>query len=147
MARFHARRASTQDMAWVRHALAFVLALRACSAAGAGPAFAFPLLRLGSWPLSAQAALHMAPAAPAAAHARRPANGLAAKRDRAGDDGGMRDVLSDPEIVLALQNPKVMQAMMEMQMRGGAVTSKQADDPELMALLMKVQVGCIRRRH
>ena len=30
----------------------------------------------------------------------------------------MRSLLSDPEIVRALQNPKVMQAMMEMQMRG-----------------------------
>ena len=108
-------------------------------------------------------ALHMAPAAPTgaaacsspcratplsrsrpSAHTLRPAKVvLAAKRDEAGDDGGMRDVLSDPEIVLALQNPKVMQAMMELQMRGGAAMSKYGDDPELIALLMKVQVNCM----
>jgi hypothetical protein len=39
----------------------------------------------------------------------------------------------------AMQNPKVMQAMMEMQTGGPAAMAKYASDPEIMGLMMKIQ--------
>jgi len=52
---------------------------------------------------------------------------------------GMDKVMGDPEIMKALQNPKMLKAMMEMQMGGPAAMQKYATDPDFMNLLMKIQ--------
>ena len=52
---------------------------------------------------------------------------------------GMDELFSDPEIRKAMQSPKVMQAMMEMQTGGPAAMAKYASDPEIMGLMMKIQ--------
>jgi len=52
---------------------------------------------------------------------------------------GMDELFSDPEIMKAMQSPKVMQAMMEMQTGGPAAMAKYASDPEILGLMMKIQ--------
>ncbi len=52
---------------------------------------------------------------------------------------GMDKVLSDPEIVKALQNPKMIKAMMELQTGGAAAMTKYESDPEFAALLKAIK--------
>merc|ERR1719352_1355006 len=52
---------------------------------------------------------------------------------------GMEGLFSDPEIMKAMQNPKVMAAMMEMQTGGPVAMAKYANDPEIMNLMLKIQ--------
>lgn len=52
---------------------------------------------------------------------------------------GMENVLGDQEIMKALQNPKMIKAMMELQTGGPAAMTKYESDPEFMQLLMKIQ--------
>lgn len=54
---------------------------------------------------------------------------------------GMEKIFSDPEIMAAMQKPKVMQAMMEMQSGGPAAMSKYMNDPEVMDAIVKIQVS------
>ena len=52
---------------------------------------------------------------------------------------GIDKVLSDPEIVKALQNPKMIKAMMELQTGGAAAMGKYESDPEFAALLKAIK--------
>ena len=52
----------------------------------------------------------------------------------------MQKLFADPEIIAAMNNPKIMQAMMEMQTGGPAAMEKYARDPEMMAFMAKLQV-------
>jgi hypothetical protein len=52
---------------------------------------------------------------------------------------GLDKVLSDPEIVKALQNPKMIKAMMELQTGGAAAMGKYESDPEFAALLKAIK--------
>ena len=45
----------------------------------------------------------------------------------------------DPEIMAAMQNPKMMQVFMEMQTQGPMAIMKYQNDPEVMNLIMKIQ--------
>ena len=48
-------------------------------------------------------------------------------------------IMSDPEIMAAMQNPKMMQVFMEMQTQGPMAIMKYQNDPEVMNLIMKIQ--------
>jgi hypothetical protein len=52
---------------------------------------------------------------------------------------GMDKVLGDPEIMKAMQNPKMMKAMMEMMQGGPEAMKKYETDPEFADLLAKIQ--------
>lgn len=49
--------------------------------------------------------------------------------------------MSDPAIVKALQDPKMMKAMVELQTGGPAAMKKYESDPEFMQLLQKIQAA------
>eukprot|EP00277_Geminigera_cryophila_P017643 CAMPEP_0179458114 /NCGR_PEP_ID=MMETSP0799-20121207/41751_1 /TAXON_ID=46947 /ORGANISM="Geminigera cryophila, Strain CCMP2564" /LENGTH=58 /DNA_ID=CAMNT_0021259215 /DNA_START=57 /DNA_END=230 /DNA_ORIENTATION=- len=48
--------------------------------------------------------------------------------------------MGDPEIMAAMQNPKMMQVFMDMQSNGPTAIMKYQNDPEVMRLIMKIQV-------
>merc|ERR1712085_73692 len=51
---------------------------------------------------------------------------------------GVAEMLSDPELMSSMQNPKVMQAMSEMMGGNPAALGKYANDPEVMGVINKL---------